>query len=145
MGCSVSENFKSFQFFAEWCNKQIGFKNKGWHLDKDILLRGNKVYSEDNCVFVPHEVNTAFLSCTVNRGEYPVGSSLHKKTGKLSVKVRLGNRSEYLGLFSTREGAFLAYKQAKESYIVELANKFINDVDRRVYEALINWRVRIDD
>lgn len=46
VGCSMSENFKNFQFFAEWCNGQVGFGNKGWHLDKDILLKGNKEYSE---------------------------------------------------------------------------------------------------
>ena len=42
-----------FQTFAEWCDVQIGFNNEGWHLDKDILVKGNKIYGPDFCAFVP--------------------------------------------------------------------------------------------
>ena len=72
-GCEVSDKFKSYEYFYEWCNKQIGFDNEGWHLDKDLLVKGNKVYSEDSCVFIPSEINTLLIKCTASRGEHLIG------------------------------------------------------------------------
>ena len=58
--CKVSNNFLHYEYFYEWCNQQVGFGNEGWHLDKDLLIKGNKFYSESTCVFIPSEINTVF-------------------------------------------------------------------------------------
>ena len=50
-----------------------------------------------------------------------------------------------LGYFNKEVEAFQAYKQAKEAYIKEVANKWRNNIDPRVYEALMNWVVEITD
>ena len=144
--CEVSENFKSFEYFYEWCHSQIGFSNQGWHLDKDLLTEGNKVYSENICVFIPSEINKVLVKREALRGEYLIGVSWHKK-GKAFVATVNKNKGkrEHLGSFTTEIEAFNAYKQAKESFIKEQANKWESQIDPRAYEALMNYQVEITD
>ena len=146
IGCEVSDNFKSYEYFYEWCQKQIGFGNKGWHLDKDLLVKGNRVYSEDSCVFLPQEVNTLLTKRTNSRGEYSIGVSW-SKTSKAFVATVAKNKgkSEHLGFFNTELEAFKAYKKAKESFVKEQADKWKSQIDERAYEALMNYTVEITD
>ena len=145
-GCEVGDNFKYYEYFYEWCHKQIGFGNKGWHLDKDLLIKGNKVYSENVCVFIPSEINTLLTKCTTSRGEYLIGVHWHKKGGAFVAKVsRNEGQQEHLGLFKTELEAYNAYKTAKEAFIKEQANEWQSQIDPRAYEALINYTVEITD
>ena len=145
-GCKVSENFKSYEYFYEWCNKQIGFGNKDWHLDKDLLIKGNKVYSENTCVFLPKEINSLLTKREALRGENLIGVSWNK-TSKAFVAMVNKNKgkSEHLGYFKTEIEAFNTYKQAKETFIKEQANKFKSQIDDRAYKALMNYTVEITD
>ena len=143
--CSVSENFKYYPYFQEWCNKQIGFNEDGWHLDKDILIKGNKVYSEDTCCFVPQEINGLFIKRDAARGDLPIGVWYHKRDRKYAAQVSRFKEKIRLGCFSTPEEAFYTYKTAKELYIKDIANKWKDQVDPRVYEALMNYQVEITD
>ena len=145
-GCEVSNNFKYYEYFYEWCHSQIGFGNEGWHLDKDLLVKGNKVYSEKTCVFLPNEINSVLTKSTASRGEHLIGvywSKTHKAF-KAQVCKNKGV-SEYLGSFNTELEAFNAYKQAKESFIKEQAEKWKGKIDDRAYEALMNYEVNITD
>ena len=144
--CEASENFKSYEYFYEWCRKQIGFDNKNWHLDKDLLVKGNKVYSEDSCIFLPSEINLALTKNTASRGEYLIGVCwCNTKKAFVAQVNRCNGRPERLGYFNTELEAFNAYKQAKEIYIKELANNFHHQIDPRAYNALMNYNVEITD
>lgn len=144
--CTCSENFKHYEYFYEWCNKQVGFENKDWHMDKDILIKGNKIYSEDTCCFVPREINNLLTTRTRFRGEFPIGVhySTDKKKFVAQISKNDGQRT-HLGLFNTPEEAFYVYKDAKEAYIKEVAEKWKNLIDARVYEALINYKIELGD
>lgn len=144
-GCEVSENFKNFQFFAEWCNQQIGFGNKGWQLDKDILVRGNKLYSETTCCFVPKEINNLFTLSGAKRGEYLIGVSFNRKVGKYQSSIKIDGRHIKLGYFHSEEDAFLCYKKAKESRIKDLAEKYKQEINPMTYQSLIGWGVDVQD
>ena len=144
--CAVSENFNYYEYFYDWCQNQIGFDNEGWHLDKDLLVKGNKVYSENSCVFIPSEINTLLTKRTASRGEHLIGVCWSKthKAFKAQVSKNKG-KSEHLGYFKTELEAFNAYKKAKEDFIKEQANKWKDKIDERAYEALMNYTVEITD
>ena len=145
-GCEVSNNFKYFEYFYEWCHKQIGFNNEGWQLDKDLLIKGNKVYSEDFCVFIPSDINLLLTKSTASRGEYLIGVSWCKTNKAFKAQVsRSKGKSEYLGLFKTEIEAFNAYKTAKEAFVKEQANEWKSQIDPRAYEALMKYTVNITD
>ena len=144
-GCIVSENFVYYSYFKKWCNKQIGFDQVGWHLDKDIISKGNKVYSEDTCCFVPQEINSLLVRSNATRGKYPLGVSYLTRLGMFEASVSLGGRNKRIGRFCNAQEAFYAYKEVKESYIKEVANKWKDRIDPRVYNALMSWNIEITD
>lgn len=143
-GCKTSENFNHYPYFKEWCNKQIGFGNKGWALDKDVLVKGNKVYSEDMCCFVPKEINNCILRGNREKSHI-VGVTKQSSNCGFSASLSVEGRMKFLGMFSTELEAFLAYKQAKEARIKDVANKWKEQIDPRVYEALMKYQVEITD
>ena len=150
-GTHFSDNFSNYSFFYEWCQTQAGFCNKDekgryWHLDKDLLIKGNKLYSEDTCVFVPPELNKLLTKRDNQRGDFPVGVSWDKSTKKFQANCNKGGgKQQYLGLFSTPQEAFQAYKEHKEAYIKSLAEKYKDQLDPRAYEALLNYQVEVTD
>ena len=145
-GCEVSDNFKCYEYFYEWCHSQIGFDNEGWHLDKDLLIKGNKVYSETTCVFLPQEINNVLTKSASSRGEHLIGVSWDKRDMAFISRVNKNTgKSEYLGYFKTEIEAFNAYKIAKESFIKEQASKWKDKIDDRAYNALMNYTVEITD
>ena len=149
-GCSVSDNFKSYTFFYEWCQTQVGFNTvdenrKTWHLDKDLLFKGNKVYSEDACVFLPQRVNMILTSCKAVRGDNPVGVIFHSRDKVFIARCQFKGKNKHLGTYRNKEDAFVAYKTFKEAYIKEVANEYRTQIDPRAYEALMNYEVNIYD
>lgn len=145
IGCEVSENFKSYSYFYTWCHKQVGFGVAGFHLDKDLLIKGNKFYSEDTCVFVPKEINALILKCDKSRGVNPIGVTFHKRIRKYAAKINHNAKRVHIGYYDDPVVAFNAYKKEKERHIKNVANKYIESIDPRAYEALMQYTVEITD
>ncbi len=136
---TVCEEWHDFQVFAKWYEENYV---EGWHLDKDILVKGNKTYSPETCCFVPREINNLFVVCNKNRGDLPIG--VRKEVG-YSARINKKGKNIYLGTFDTIEEAFNAYKVAKEIYIKEIAYEWREQITEEVYQALINYQVEITD
>lgn len=146
VGCSVDDRWHCFQDFAGWCEAQPQFvRNKDWHLDKDILERGNKVYSPDKCSFVPRDINNLFTLRGNERGDYPLGVHRESKSGRYIAQINRDGRRVCLGRFPTPEAAFVIYKEAKESVVKEIAEKYKAELKFEIYTSLINWKVEVTD
>lgn len=143
--CKVCEEWWNFQNFAKWNDEnyyEVG--NERMALDKDILNKGNKVYSADNCIYVPHSINVLFIKCDKSRGDCPIGVCKHED--KFAARLCKGDgKSIWLGTYRTPEEAFQVYKKHKEQYIKEVAEKYKDKIPYRLYEALMNYEVEIDD
>lgn len=148
------EEWLLYENFYEWLHKQPNFikwlNEDGWHLDKDILVKGNKIYSPDTCSLVPYNVNVLFCKADAIRGEYPIGVTYSKRDDVYHAKVNnpLTNEVGHLiGSYKTTDKAFDAYKKEKERIVKEVAeiefNK--NNITKKCYDAMLNYQVEIDD
>ncbi len=151
VGCGVSNNFTHYGFFKSWCEDQVGYKHldkqgRYFQLDKDLLLKGNKVYSEDACVFLPHEINSALTSCNKRRGDLYIGVTYdHSKVKKYQATLSYFGKNKRLARCDTAKEAFYVYKKAKEDHLKTLATKWKGEIDDRAYEALMNYQIEITD
>ena len=144
LDCETSSEFLVFSKFHNWCQSQIGFNQPTFELDKDLLEKGNREYHPDKCVFIPREINSALKTKKRSRGDLPIGVTLFKD-GRYVARLNDSFGKRHLGIFSTPEEAFQAYKKAKENHIKLLAEKYRDQIDPRAYEALLNYKVEITD
>ena len=143
--CTVCDEWLLLSNFKEWFDENY---IEGYALDKDILVKGNKVYSPDTCCFVPSEINALLTKRQNYRGELPIGVTIHNDSFNYRATINLnGKKRKYLGCFSTPKEAFEVYKKAKEEYIKGIAEKYYKEesISEKVYNALMNYEVEIND
>lgn len=140
----VCEEWLDFRNFYGWL-ETVEFRKEGWQLDKDILLKGNRVYGPENCVFLPSRLNGCLLSCKSSRGDLPVGVHFDKSRGKYKATCCNEHGKQWQKRYFTVEEAFIEYKKEKERVIRALAESYKSEIDPRAYNALINYKVEITD
>lgn len=148
-GCMVCEMWYNFQRFGDWYDKNYyEVDDIQMHLDKDILVKGNKVYSPDTCIFAPHMINTLMLKNPNLRGEFPIGVFFSPDTtGKYRTVCnnQITNKNVNIGYYQTPELAFNAYKEYKENHIKEVADYYKHQIPRKLYDAMYKWKIEITD
>ncbi len=150
--CEVAEEWLSFQNFAKWFDDNYyEIEGQKMELDKDILNKGNKIYSSDNCIFAPERINTLFVKRDKSRGKYPIGVTYSKANKKFQAKCNIydykenKNKRKTLGYYDTPQQAFEVYKQFKENYIKEVAEYYKDKIPQKLYDAMYKYEVDIDD
>lgn len=143
--CSISGEWHNFQAFANWFDANYyEIDEEVMHLDKDILLTGNKCYGPDFCVFVPQRINKLFIKLEKSNNSRPIGV-YYNDTVK-AYYASINKNGKYIRkTFSTEEGASRFYKETKEAYIRDVAEEYKNKIPNKLYIAMLNYKVCIDD
>ena len=139
--CQVCDQWLDYQNFAEWWeNNYYEIKGQRIALDKDILVKGNKIYSPNTCVFVPSKINSLFVKRDKMRGELPIGVT-KRKNGYQAYCANGNGKNITLGTFDNPHEAFLIYKLNKELLIQGMANEYKDEIPSKLYDAMMVYEV----
>ena len=135
----VCNDWLDYQNFGEWYESNKYEVNERLHLDKDIKYPGNKIYSPYHCLLVPQRINMLFSNKPNKRG-LPNGINISK-----SGNYEASYNGKHIGTYHTLEEAYTVYSNTKKNAIITIANEYKNKIPEEVYNALLNYEVRIEN
>lgn len=117
--CSTVEEWHRFTSFRTWMEKQDW---EGKELDKDLLIRGNKIYGPDTCLFISKSVNSFLVERQNHRGQWPIGVSWQAREGKFAAQCNefLTGKRKHLGYYQNPDDAHRAWLEYKKCQIKDL-------------------------
>lgn len=135
IGCSVAEEWLKFSIFKEWMKSQSW---EGNNLDKDLLIKGNKIYSPSTCIFVSPQINGFIVDNAASRGNLMIGVSLayyKNRVNKFMAKCSnpFTKKEDHLGYFYTEKAAHEAWKNKKHQHALIYADM---QTDQKIKDAL---------
>lgn len=136
IGCRVDEHWHNFQNFAQWFESRY---KDGFELDKDILVKGNKIYSPKTCCLIPQKINRLFSRTAKSDITPSVGVDKHYN--RFVVRVIFNGERVVVGSFETEEEASKNYILHKEMEIKRVAKEWENDLEDNVYKTLISYKL----
>ena len=137
--CTVCDEWLCYNTFADWYMENQYKVNERLHLDKDILYAGNKIYSPKTCLLVPQRINMLFSNKPNDRG-LPNGM---RKTDGGKYSAKYGGKD--IDTYPTLEEAYAEYAKVKEKRIREVADEYKDIIPEKVYKALYDYKVRIEN
>jgi len=146
-GCSVCEEWHNFQNFAKWYNDNYyKVEDEKMELDKDILIKGNKIYSPDTCIYVPSYINQIFKGFeNNNNNKVSTGISKTIRKNKNCVTIRYlvyiwkYGKSIYFGSYENLSEAKDIYIKEKTKHILEIANKYKDKIPIKLYSSMCSY------
>lgn len=140
--CYVCDEWKNYQNFAKWYSehKYALSKDDSLELDKDIKVIGNKIYSPDTCLLLPHRLNTIVLDRKNDRGNYALGVQKIKSGAYIASCNGVNGEKIYLGRFESEEEASNSYNIAKKKIIEIVVKQYKNIIPDEVYDAVMKYK-----
>jgi hypothetical protein len=117
-GCTVCDEWLRLSIFWKWAEPRWTL---GLHLDKDIIVPGNKVYGPEFCCFVSAALNALLTDHRAARGPWPVG--VHPAKARFQAHCCTGRERKHLGTFDTPKEAHAVYVQFKVGQIREASGE----------------------
>lgn len=139
IGCYVCDDWLCFAVFAKWYTEHESY-GLGYQLDKDLMVRGNKVYSPETCCMLPSQLNSIIIVKSGRNSSGYVGVS-KTYNGKYLACVSIDGEVKKLGVRDFAEEASKDYVKAKESHVKEKALEWRDKIGKREFDALMRWRV----
>lgn len=140
IGCSMCDEWlDDKEAFFDWVRENyytVG--DEQIDLDKDILVKDNKIYGSDTAIFAPHSINTYFENLTREPIYLP-------KLEKYKMDIFIEGKSINIGYYNTAEEAKKNYIKHKESAIMAKADIYKADIPRALYNAMVNWKIELTD
>lgn len=147
LGCSVCDEWLIFTDFKVWFDEKY---REDFHLDKDILVDSNKLYSPDTCVFVPDYINTLLNARNNRKSNLPMGVCVQKpNTNSRRINesyqafcnyTNQGEHTQLSKTFKTVEEASSWYSATKTRVVREVAQRALDcgDIGQDVFNALVS-------
>ena len=136
--CEVCEEWLNFQNFAKWFEENY---IEGYVLDKDLLSKGNKIYSPETCCFIPPEINSIIAGYTNRNKDLPLGVQKCKKSKKYTASLTLNYKSIYCGGYETIEEAFNKVIEFKNSHIENILIQHKNNLSEEIFNTIKNYTI----
>lgn len=145
-GCTVCEEWLCYENFEIWWNDNYyEISGEKMNLDKDILIKGNKIYSPNTCILVPARINTLFVFNKNVRGDLLIGVYYDQVHNKYVAHCKIGEKRKTIGYADSEEEAFLLYKEAKEQEIKRVAQLYKDIIPYKLYKAMMNYTIEKED
>lgn len=128
----ICDEWYDFSNFESWYSHQ--YKERGWHLDKDLKNKGNREYNSANCCFLPAQINTFISKFTKSKGY-----SFNKNRGRYEAYCREDGKYIHLGMYDTSEDARSAYLSYKIKVAYSLIDKYKETLAIELQQAIIKY------
>lgn len=109
--------FECWNDFISWSKYQVGYSNRDYQLDSDVLKIGSKIYSEETCLFIPSRLNKFLQHRSRPNSDLPTGLFICKSTPNLiqcKISSWFDGGTKFLGCYKLDE-----IELATEAYLKE--------------------------
>jgi len=116
--CEIHKDWLSLKLFS------IDFKamyRDGFCINKDLIVKSNRIYSRDACVFIPKNIHAWIY--TKNRGGVHSLTGVTSEDGVFIARIKCGEKNKKIGRFDSKFDAHKAWQKHKKLQAIELSRK----------------------